>query len=139
MPVARFGRLGSLALPRGVAACIVGRAAGNQLLAGNTSAPEQRAEQHSGKDRAQDVAHHSTSVYHGNTGALTLAGVGIYGVISYGLTQRTHEIGIRIALGAQPGDVRKLVLGQGFVLAVAGVAAGLATAFALTRVMSSLL
>jgi putative ABC transport system permease protein len=71
--------------------------------------------------------------------ALLLAMIGIYGVTAYYVTQRTQEIGIRIALGAQVGDVMKLVLKNGMALAIVGVALGLAGAFAVTRLMSSLL
>ena len=71
--------------------------------------------------------------------ALALAGIGIYGVTSYVVSQKTQEIGIRRALGAQPGDVMEFVVSHGVRLALAGVAAGLAASFALTRLMSALL
>jgi len=71
--------------------------------------------------------------------ALVLGIVGIYGVISYGISQRTREVGIRIALGAKGSEVQRMFLRQGLSIAAVGILAGTATAFALTRWMSSLL
>ena len=71
--------------------------------------------------------------------ALVLAGVGIYGVMSYAVTARTREIGVRMALGATQGDVLKLVLGRAVELALLGVAVGIVVAFGVTRLISSLL
>ena len=72
-------------------------------------------------------------------GALLLASIGIYGVIGYAVAQRTHEIGIRIALGAEHRDILKLIVGQGMVLILIGAVLGLALALAATRVLKSVL
>jgi ABC-type antimicrobial peptide transport system permease subunit len=71
--------------------------------------------------------------------ALALAAIGIYGVMAYAVQQRTREIGVRLALGAQPGAVRTMVVLQGMRLAIVGVIIGVAAAYALSRYMSTLL
>ncbi len=71
--------------------------------------------------------------------AMIMAAVGIYGVMSYSVTERTHEIGIRLALGAAPGDVMRAILGRGMLLTLIGLATGAAAALLLTRLMSGLL
>jgi putative ABC transport system permease protein len=71
--------------------------------------------------------------------AVILSMVGIYGIMSYSVTQRTHEIGVRVALGAKAHDVVRMIVRQGIVLIVIGITTGLAGSFALTRIMASLL
>ncbi len=71
--------------------------------------------------------------------ALFLAAIGLYGVVAYTVSQRTQEIGVRMAIGAQRGDVLRLIVGGGMKLALVGVAAGLASALALARLVSTML
>ena len=71
--------------------------------------------------------------------ALLLAAIGIYGLMAYSVQQRTQEIGIRLALGAEPHNVRNMVIRQGMGVALVGVAIGLASAFGLTRFIASFL
>ena len=71
--------------------------------------------------------------------ALVLASIGIYGVVAYTVSERSHEIGVRLALGAQPRNVVAMLVGQGMTLAAGGAAAGIVLAIAITRVMTGLL
>jgi putative ABC transport system permease protein len=70
---------------------------------------------------------------------LILASVGVYGVVSYSVSQRTHEIGVRMALGAERGDVLKIVVGQGLRSALAGTCVGVAASIGLTRFLQTML
>jgi ABC-type antimicrobial peptide transport system permease subunit len=71
--------------------------------------------------------------------ALLLAAIGIYGLMAYSVEQRTQEIGIRLALGAQAGEIRRMVVTQGMALAVVGLAIGLGAAFGLARLITTFL
>jgi putative ABC transport system permease protein len=71
--------------------------------------------------------------------AVLLAAIGIYGMVSYSVTQRTSEIGIRVALGAQRKDVLKVIMKQGIIISVIGIAIGLVAAFFLTRLLATVL
>lgn len=71
--------------------------------------------------------------------ALALAAIGIYGIIAYAVSERTHEIGVRLALGAQRRDVMTMIVAQGMTMTAAGAVAGVAAALLMTRLMSSLL
>ena len=71
--------------------------------------------------------------------ALLLSSIGIYGVVSYSVSQQTHHIGVRMALGARASDILKLILRQGLVIALAGIAIGSVGAFVLMRILQSLL
>jgi putative ABC transport system permease protein len=71
--------------------------------------------------------------------ALLIAAIGIYGVLSYSVNQRLREIGVRLAIGAQPGDVLRLVVSEGMLIAAVGIGAGLIGALAVSRVMATLL
>jgi putative ABC transport system permease protein len=71
--------------------------------------------------------------------ALTLSVVGLYAVVSYSVAERIHEIGVRLALGAQPSNLMRMVLGEGLRLVIAGLALGLAASLAVTRFLDTLL
>jgi len=125
----------------GVAPLSVSQPVREALLAGDTQLPATKVRTMESLSLTSTARQNFTLLLLGVFAAiaLLLATVGLYGVISYGVTQRTHEIGIRIALGAERANVVRLVVGQGLVLTLAGVAAGLAGAFALTRFLAKML
>lgn len=100
----------------------------------NTQTLSERVENSLGGERSQ-----ATLLGSGGVLALILAAIGLYGVMSYSVAQRTREIGIRMALGAGRGNVMGLVLKQGLTLVSAGVVLGLGAAFGITRLLASLL
>jgi predicted permease len=125
----------------GIAPMSVSQAVQEALLAGDTQLPATKVR------TMEQVSLNSTARQNFNllllgvfaAIALLLAAVGIYGVMSYTVEQRTHEVGVRTALGASRGDVLKLVLGQGFKLTLIGLGMGIVGALVLTRFLSSLL
>ena len=125
----------------GVAPLSVSQPVQEALLAGDTQLPATKVRTMESLSLTSTARQNFTLLLLGVFAAiaLLLATVGIYGVISYGVTQRTHEIGIRMALGAERANVIRLVVGQGLVLTLMGVAAGLAGAFALTRFLAKML
>jgi len=125
----------------GVAPLSVSQAVQEALLAGDTQLPATKVRTMESLSLTSTARQNFTMLLLGGFAAiaLLLATVGIYGVISYGVSQRTREIGIRIALGAERANVVRLVVGQGLVLTLVGVAAGLAGALALTRFLASML
>jgi putative ABC transport system permease protein len=109
-----------------------------------SEASDQPVEQISTMEKIVEVASAETRFYTQALGvfafvALMLGSLGIYGVMSYSVAQRKHELGVRMALGARPSDVLRLVVGQGMWLTLGGVTLGLTAAFGLTRLMSGLL
>jgi len=125
----------------GIAPLSVSQTAQEALLAGDTQLPATKVRTMESLSLTSTARQNFNLLLLGVFAALALllATVGIYGVISYGVTQRTREIGIRMALGAERANVLRLVVGQGLVLTLMGVVAGLAGAFALTRFLASML
>jgi putative ABC transport system permease protein len=132
-------------------ACLVVRTSGDPLSLASSvqqavwsEASDQPVEQISTMEKIVEVASAETRFYTLALGvfafvALMLGSLGIYGVMSYSVAQRKHELGVRMALGARPSDVLRLVVGQGMWLTLGGVTLGLTAAFGLTRLMSGLL